>query len=159
MRNVTREALSRLAASDLFGAVGQPAFDDRVIQVASWRDATKSHSSQFWEYLEYELSNKLTIELHDNHPERYSGWNEIVDECRPTVDACVERGLAKLTDVPDVKDVYNNATWNILGAIMEIEYSDVVPVGFFCGIFDWHCRGHYPCGQLDPYPEGRLVLY
>jgi hypothetical protein len=160
MRDVSQKAIDVLRTADLFSAAGHTVLDDRIIQLATWRDAVKAHESQLWAYWKEHLSNNLTSTLHQIDRPRYSAtWNAVVDECRPTILACLDKALLPRHEVENKPAVRANASWNILFGIMEIEYSDVVPLGFFHYVFEWYCRGHYPCGWDGEYPEGRLLLY
>jgi hypothetical protein len=160
MRITTRHTLNQLVNCDLFGRVGDSVEDDGIVQVATWRDAIKAHESVHWQYWMENERNRLTSELHKTCRERYNvTWNVIVNECRDIVSECVREALLRFSVIPGIDSVRINAEWNILGALMEAEYSDVISPGFFTDVVTWHFAGHYPCGRDDRFPKGRLLIY
>jgi hypothetical protein len=159
MRDVTKEALARLEQSELFKHVGEPVDDDKIVQVASLQDAIKLHRSLWWEYIRVETMNKLTSLLHYEYIERYRIWNQLVDECAPIKNTCIDKALNIHIKHNNRMEIRNEVSWNIFHGLMEIEYSDLVPTGLFYMIYEWHCKGHYPCGFMDRYPEGKLIIY
>jgi hypothetical protein len=47
----------------------------------------------------------------------------------------------------------------LVHACVEQEYADVVAPAFFSRLAEWYLRGHYPCGWLGDYPDGKIMVY
>jgi hypothetical protein len=160
MRDVTRHTLNQIVNCDLFGRVGEPVDDDRIVQVATWKDAIKAHESVYWQHWILEERNRLTMALHKHARARYSAtFGKVTDECEGIVREVVSKSLARFSSVPGIDTVKTNAEWNVLGGLMEAEYSDIVPTGFFTEALHWHFQGHYPCSRDDTFPKGRFLIY
>ena len=50
-------------------------------------------------------------------------------------------------------------TRDILGACVELEYSDLRPLGFYPHLSAVCLQGHFPCGWDGLYPSGHLLIY
>jgi hypothetical protein len=158
MRDQTKESLQALNMAALFSALGQEVDDPKIVQGASWRDAQKSEQSDVWKYWRYDRSNHISQTVHDIDKPRFNAtWNDVSDQCKPIVLACIERDLSKASGAHDNAGIIVNTRWNLVAAMMEVEYSDIMPTGFFSELFRWYCLGHYPCGWYGDYPQGHLL--
>src|SRR5262245_3964859 len=92
--------------------------------------------------------------------DRYQEWNNLVGEIKVILEPLAEkkgRGLA--LPVPAWTTVMSALKWDILHACMELEYADLRPPGFFCGLMDFYLGGHFPCGWGERRPDGTIQLF
>ncbi|HKD26343.1 MAG TPA: hypothetical protein VKC66_10620 [Xanthobacteraceae bacterium] len=54
----------------------------------------------------------------------------------------------------------DSTTWDVLGALMENSYlSSRHQAYFFLELLWVYEAGHFPCGWLGDWPDGKLVVY
>jgi hypothetical protein len=119
-----------------------------------------SCSSLDWENLCLEASNQYAGQLARRNRARWDQWNAVVDGIRPTVVAFVERKIRSVVTEHSLPKAFEDTVrWDILHVCMEAEYADVFPPGFYASQAYWYVQGHFPCGWVGAFPEGKLVLY
>ena len=131
--------------------------------IANWGEAIEACSKPDWVNTTLEARNILTSFLHKNAPSRYQNWNKIT---RIAKEDCIQR-LAETVWIPFAKDHSLGITfvdcvrWDILGAIMEHEYSNVPKrPTFFLQLLSVYSAGHFACGWTKgTYPNGQLQVY
>jgi hypothetical protein len=159
MKDQTLSALKKLEDADWFSAVGNIDTEAAIV-LHSWKEATESCSSTSWRDLLLEASNRYTEKLASRSKERWNQWNSVVREVKkitvPLVAAKTERVVGENRLPHTFQNVVN---WDILHIVMESEYSDVFPPGFFASQAYWYVRGHFPCGWSGSFPEGKLIIY
>jgi hypothetical protein len=142
-----------------FHAVGQP-IEASVTQVNSWPAAAKNLKGREWQKIKLNWSNDLSEWLCIHHRDRFQQWNDLVNELKPKfmplVAASVERA------VPDVdirKPICDAVNWDILGLLMESEYSDLRTPKYYAALGLVYFDGHFPCGWDTKHPGGRMIVY
>lgn len=159
MNQSTEAMVARLHAVELFAAVGQPVADDYSL-VRSWPEAVRHSASDRWESIEQEEDNRLSQAVFNVSRELFQRWNDVVRELKQHIIPFVSDAVAKLGIEADIaRQVVDSANWDLLGLLLESEYSTIVEPGFFSRIGHWYLLGHFPCGWDGDYPTGRLVLY
>jgi hypothetical protein len=131
-------------------------------RVRSWTTAMQACQSATWENVELEAQNQLTMWLHRNDPEHYEAWNDIVDVHKTEViTPLVREKLAPFQFERGLDSVFVNAiSWDVLGALMENSYlSSRHRAYFFLELLWVYEAGHFPCGWLGDWPDGKLVVY
>jgi hypothetical protein len=59
----------------------------------------------------------------------------------------VERNIGPIVTQHALPEVVGHCVlWDVLGARMESEYSDICPTAFFSDLIGWYKRGRFPCG-------------
>ncbi len=48
---------------------------------------------------------------------------------------------------------------DLLYIVLDSSYGPPAPAGIYSRLLDAYASGHYPCGWIGEYPEGRLVVY
>jgi hypothetical protein len=165
MKTRTKDLLGRLDGSDWFSTVGQPLPEPlrgSVIPVSSWVEAVECCSSIEWENFGLEQRNQLTMNLSSHARDRYRKWNDITDSIKKVIEPLVAKKLAsvakKIGGATGRKQIQNNVKWDMLGACMELEYSDVREPNFFCGLMELYYAGRFPCGWGEVDDAGKVRL-
>jgi hypothetical protein len=166
MTRQTRELLKELEEAAWFAVVGRPlaeAASGSVVLVSSWEDALACYSSQHkWSCLKLEQGYELRAYLQTHAPDRRRAWNLSVREVKKSLLPLVQkktRPVVRRLTIPQAATVQHAAECDILGACMELEYSDVRPPGFYCSLVLWYLGGRFPCGWGERLPAGEVRLY
>jgi len=135
--------------------------DTEVADVlSSWDEAIQSCSSIEWENLCLEAANQYCLRLVERSPERWEKWNEIVSEVKPIAEALVREKTKQVIDANNLPKVFlDTVNWDIVHLLMESEYADVYPPGFYASQAYWYVKGHFPCGWKGEFPNGKLIIY
>src|SRR5258708_2980670 len=87
-------------------------------------------------------------------------WKGRGREVKKITRPLVDRKTATVVREHALPDIFKiQVHWDIMGFCMEAEYADVCPPGFFTSIGHWYVNGHFPCGWLGAFPQGKLVIY
>lgn len=155
----TEATLEQLRQAHWFSRVG--VHDAKVARVlSSWREAIEHCTSPDWEDLCQEAVNQYSERLIERSPERYRHWNAVVEMVRPVARALVNektRDVVERYRLP--KGFVDTVRWDIIHLLMEAEYADVYPPGFFASQAYWYVKGHFPCGWDGVFPQGLLIIY
>lgn len=155
----TLATLKELREARWFAAVGQPA-DESVILVASWAEAVRTCSSVEYEELQQEASNGYSQALSRAAPDRFNSWNRIVEEVRAESDPLVSDKATAIAAENGLPQVFlDTVRWDILHVLIEAEFADILPPGFFASNAYWYVAGRFPCGWKGRFPEGKLMVY
>ncbi|MBL8819747.1 MAG: hypothetical protein JNL58_27225 [Planctomyces sp.] len=155
----TTKTLSKLEKANWFASVG---VNDATtaIMVSSWSEAIEYCSSVEWENLAIEAANHYRARLVQRSMERFSQWNDIVDQLKPTTESLVRRKIESVVREHSLPKVFEDTVqWDILHVCMEAEYADIYPPGYYASQAYWYVNGHFPCGWDGEFPEGRIVIY
>lgn len=159
MHERTLNTLDELEKADWFGSVGKMDSESALV-LSSWGEAIESCSSDDWQNLLLEASNRYTEQLMKNSMERFRQWNSIVDEVKPVTMDLVKRKIAKVSMENQLPKIFEDTVnWDMLHLAMEAEFADVYPPGFFASQGYWYVHGHFPCGWKGNFPEGELVIF
>ena len=160
-----RDLPTRIGAIRWFANCGKPLALDLTMKVdraRSWPMAMQACQSAAWENVELEAQNQLHMWLHQNDPDRCQAWNDIVTVHKTEVIApLIKEKLApfQLEHGLDAAFV-DSTTWDVLGALMENSYlSSRHQAYFFLELLWVYEAGHFPCGWLGDWPDGKLVVY
>lgn len=155
----TQATVAKLEKVQWFRAVGQKDTEGAVV-LSSWEEAIRSCSSDDWQDLLLEAANRYCEQLVVHSKERFRQWNTIVDELKPVVVSLVARKTKQVVRANQLPQVFvDTVNWDILHLVMEAEYADVYPPGFYASQAYWYVQGHFPCGWQGAFPDGKLVIY
>jgi hypothetical protein len=159
MKESTRLTLAALSEATWFRNVGLRDTDAAEV-LSSWDDAIESCSTLEWENLCLEAANQYRDRLVERDPDRFASWNEIVAEVKPAAQALVLAKTAAIVARQSLPRVFvDTVDWDALHILMEAEFADVFPPGFYAGQAYWYVAGHFPCGWRGRFPQGRLVIF
>jgi hypothetical protein len=160
MNSKTEELLARLGGMEWFSRAGLRDFEPAT-QLNSWKEAILfATDGRQWEAFRLERRNELTVFLHNHAMDRYRKWNEITAELRSRVAPMVHSRVANVTALHNLPDAFESCVrWDILGACMESEYSDLRTPGFYTELAAVYLKGHFPCGWDGLYPAGHFLVY
>jgi hypothetical protein len=92
--------------------------------------------------------------------DRYRKWNEITVDLKGRIEPMVSRKITNLSVAQNLPKAFENCVrWDVLGACMEAEYSDLRPLGFYTDLAAVYLNGHFPCGWEGLYPSGHFLVY
>jgi len=155
----TLASLDQLRAADWFRNVGICDAENAIV-LGSWAEAIASCSSTNWENLCLEAANQYCERLVERSPDRFSAWNDVANDVKPSVVALVAEKAAHVVAAHALPKVFvDTVNWDILHLAMEAEFADVYPPGFYASQAFWYLNGHFPCGWDGAFPEGTLVVY
>jgi hypothetical protein len=155
----TIATLNRLENADWFSRVG---VKDAAIAIvlSSWEEAIAHCSSLEWENLCLEAANQYREHLLERSKERFERWNDVVREVKKIVIPLVQRKIEPVVRANNLPISFENTVnWDILHLLMESEYADVYPPGFYAGQAYWYAKGHFPCGWQGGFPGGVPIVY
>ena len=159
MRLTTKATLATLIQAQWFDTVGVHDTDSAIV-LSSWGEAIESCSSPEWEDLCLEAANQYRERLLERSLERFRKWNEIVDEMKPLAQALVQEKCQQVVEENNLPQVFlDTVDWDIIGVLMEAEYADVYPPGYYASQAYWYVHGHFPCGWQGKFPKGKLIIY
>jgi len=156
----TKATLEEAEQAQWFSCVGVR--DTKVAEVlSSWEEAIESCSSYAWEDLCLEATNQYRERLIERSRERFRQWNDIVRAVKPFAESLARQKTAGvLAEFKLPKVFLDRVRWDMLHLLMESEYADVYPPGFYGAQAFWYVKGHFPCGWRDGrFPKGKLVIY
>jgi hypothetical protein len=160
MNTKSEELLDALDRIDWFSRVGLPDFQPATM-LDSWQQAIAfATGRRDWESFRLERRNDLTAFLHKNSIDRYGKWNEITADLKKRIEPLVHRKITDVSVEHSLPKAFEHCVrWDCLGACMEVEYSDLRPLGFYTQLAAVYLRGHFPCGWDGQYPSGHLLIY
>ena len=160
MNAKSEEFLAALDCNDWFSCVGLRDLQPATV-LDSWTEAIAfAVDGRHWESFRLERRNDLTVFLHNHARDRYRRWNEITADLRGRVEPMVCRKIASVSVANHLPKAFEHCVrWDILGACMETEYSDLRPLGFYTELAAVYLKGHFPCGWDGVYPSGHLLIY
>lgn len=159
MHPSTIATLDELRRAHWFSKVG--VVDEPGCKVlSSWEEAIASCTSPDWLDLCLEVSNRFREHLVERSHQRFQQWNKICEEVDPVVWALVREKTRAVVEKHKLPEVFQKIVfWDMLYIVMECEYADVYPPGFYVSQGYWYVKGHFPCGWEGPIPDGRLIIY
>jgi hypothetical protein len=159
MNAKSEKLLVALDSIEWFARTGVQDVDATVVD--SWQQAILlATNERDWESFRLERRGELTVFLHQNAMERYRRWNELTLELKKIVEPLVSRKIEDAVTVQHLPSTFEaTVRWDILGACMEAEYSDLSKLGFYTDLAGVYLNGHFPCGWDGPWPIGRFVVY
>ncbi len=160
MHPSTIATLEILEREDWFRNIG--VHDTQAADVlSSWSEAIESCSSPEWEDLCLEAVNQYCQRIFERSPTEFRKWNQRVEEVKPHCQALVRRKTRDVIEKNLLPKVFiDTVDWDILHVLMESEYANVFPPGYYTSQAYWYVKGHFPCGWRGPFPNGgRLVIY
>lgn len=159
------DMVSRVGAVDWFAHCGEPLTLDLSMeteQVRDWPAAIDSCKKPNWENTELEAQNQLTLWLHLNDRVNYRKWNNIVRTHKTSIVNSLTDSFLKPFQTQHGLDIVfvHSVQWDILGALMENSYlRSGHRAFFFLELFLVYEAGHFPCGWIGDWPQGKLRLY
>ena len=155
----TVRAIQDLEKAAWFSRVGVKDTTAAIV-LSSWQEAIKHCSSLEWENLCLEAVNQYCERLVERSKERWQRWNDIAIEIRPVAQALVQKKTKQVIEENNLPKVFQDTVdWDIAHLLMEAEYADVYPPGYYASQAYWYTKGHFPCGWEGKFPEGKLIIY
>jgi hypothetical protein len=160
MNSRSEEFLATLERIDWFSCVGLRDLEPATV-LDSWKEAIIfATDRRQWESFRLERRNELTVFLHQNAMDRYRKWNEITADLKERIVPMVRRKITSVSVEHKLPESFEHCVrWDILGACMETEYSDLRPAGFYTEMAAVYLKGHFPCGWDGLYPSGHFLIY
>lgn len=160
MQDQTMLLLARLEKADWFARIGLKDTEEAVV-LSSWQEAALSCSALRWEAVEMEASSLLGGRVQEIALDRYHGdWSNHVHEVKPHVRTLLRKKAEPISREQNLPKAFEGSVeWDILGACLELEYADICPPLFFGNLAQWYLKGHFPCGWLGNFPDGKLIIY
>jgi hypothetical protein len=157
----TAATLAELEKAEWFSRVGIDDTEGSVIVLSSWQQAVEICGSTETKNLWLEAANQYHMRVLERSKERYRQWNGIANELRPIVNGLVGRKIEAVARENLLPKVFqDHVRWEMIFLLMESEFADVYPPGFFASHAYWYVAGHFPCGWQGNFPkEGRLIVY
>jgi len=159
MHERTILTLSELEKSIWFRNVGVKDTDKAII-LSSWDEAIKHCSEPNWEDLCLEATNRFSELILRKSKERYNKWNEIVEDIKENTISLVKskiEHIVKKNHLPSILE--DTVQWDILHLCIESEFADIVEPGFYASQAYWYVAGHFPCGWMGDFPDGKLIIF
>ena len=79
---------------------------------------------------------------------------------KPLAQALVQEKCQQVVEENNLPQVFlDTVDWDIIGVLMEAEYADVYPPGYYASQAYWYVHGHFPCGWQGKFPKGKLIIY
>lgn len=86
-------------------------------------------------------------------------WMPAMQRLQPVTADLIRRKAGPTRDAEGLPDLFVTVVgWIVLHALMEAEFSAVLPAGWYGACGAWILRGHFPCGWEGAWPDGRLVV-
>jgi hypothetical protein len=162
---VETDIASRIESIDWFSNCGEPISLDISMEmelVTNWQDAIASLLESVWENVELEAQNQLTVWLHLYDHDAYQNWNKIVDVHKNAILNPLTEGKIIPFQTKQALDVVlvHSVRWDILGALMENSYlGSGHKAFFFLELLMVYESGHFPCGWVGEWPQGKLRVF
>jgi len=150
----TLAAAEQIKASELFKHCGELVADENVIQVHSWSEAIAPAQSKDWGYASMESINLCSDVLVSSARDRYQQWNDIVGTIK-----YILLDIFKVVKKTQQEDVSKNVRWVLINYLVEKEYQDLYPNGYYQEWIKWYFAGHHICGWKGEFPDGKLIVY
>ncbi len=156
----TLNLLQQFRDLEWFTSVGLKDLRD-VVFISSWQDALKNCETLEWENTAIEAANQLSGQIVSVSMERFRLWNLIVRDAKTITVPLVKQKISNviLNNKGLSKRFEGCVQWDILHAVMESEYSDLVAPSFYANLSQCYLRGHFPCGWDGQYPDGKLMVF
>lgn len=157
---------ARLAQIEWFANRGKPMQLDltmEIQQARSWEEAMTYCKSLTWQNATLEAQNQLSMVLNWNDRAAFqANWNPtVVAHKKETLGPLVESKIVPFQKQHGLDERLIHAVqWDILGALMENSFmKSKHSCFFFLELLQVYEAGHFPCGWIGEWPEGKLVLY
>ncbi len=153
------ELCQRINAASLLVNVGQPLPDEAIKSLSNWTQALRARKRHGWENYLIDRRNEFGLNIQEISIDRYNQWNTHVNFCTPLIQDHIQRAARQIPNTLDVKPIHADTLKCLRLAVIEQCYSDIVPPDFFTRLSEWFFKGHYACGWIGRYPEGKCVVY
>jgi hypothetical protein len=156
------DLLTALRSVNWFHAIGQTIESSDVDRVRCWQEALKYCAKALYKgAARIEARNQLTVALSENYATRYQQtYNALVDDINALIVPLIQQKTSFLDSrIKDSEDFQIAVQYDLRGACLELEYTDLIGPIFYLGAIDWYFAGHFPCGWNGRFPKGRLVVF
>ena len=155
--------LEKLRHVGWFSSIGTPVVSKtKTTPVSSWEEAFMLAEHPVTRWCNVEGKKQLYEKLAKTNYSRFVQWNDVARSVLPPIQRVIDEHI--LPAVPSVNFPKRTRVWiqsQILSALMEIAYSDCVPVTLFLDQIELYEAGHFPCGWLvqspDDFPQGASI--
>jgi hypothetical protein len=162
--SVDRAFLQNVSSIGWFRLCGQPpalTLPFVVQPVHSWHEAVAACQSEEGRSANLEARNELSSFLHEKHPRRFQRWNDLADDikraCIAPLASEVWQPFAQRNNLPAA--FVDCVSWQVLAAAVENEYRECqgLPM-YFSHLLQVYRHGHFPCGWIGRWPQGKLLV-
>ena len=155
------KTIDTLVGMDWFANVAQPipSIDESVVSVTDWHEAAASCSEPLWEDVCTEARNDLTMHLNSVCKAEFQSWNEVVNNAKRELAAPWKRMRSKLGIEGSPQVVADCVEWDTMHAVACEHYAAWNPPRFFARLLTIYQNGHFPCGWVGTWPEGKFRVY
>ena len=155
----TEATLQELRQSEWFRNVGVRD-TQRADVLSSWDEAVESCASPDWEDLCLEAANQYRERLAEASRAEFARWNDVDGLVKPAAVSLVREKASSVVAAHQLPKVFvDTVEWDVLHLLMECEFADVHPPGFYASQAYWYANGHFPCGWSGEFPQGRLIIF
>lgn len=125
-----------------------------------WASNTEDMLSS-WKNVQLAAQNQLTRWLCDNRPDDYSKWDEVAEKHEEPINALIKEKVTPFQKKHELPDCFSQSvTCDMSYALMENSF---LWTGHRCCFFLellWvYEAGHFPCGWVGKWPDGKLLVY
>lgn len=170
MRDDTIKLLEEIRGLPLFSRLGQPCSHTSV---SSWDLALKLCAGEVWSSVQLMTKNRAADKITALDWHRSQTWNVVCAELRPQILEIVRSAVGQIAASRKVtEDFAPSVSWDLLGVLIEVEFSDIFPPSFYLPrIYPVYREGHFPCGWTgskldtdwssgdDPLPDAQILVY
>lgn len=155
------KTIETLVGVDWFSNVGQPipAIGESVVYISDWREAVASCSEPNWEDVCTEARNDLTMHLNRVCNAEFQSWNEVVNDAKLALAEPWKRMRSKLENEGLPQIVAECVEWDTMHAVACERYAAWNPPRFFERLLSFYQSGHFPCGWVGTWPEGKVRVF
>lgn len=126
----------------------------------AWASQTE-HMRSSWKNVQLAAQNQLTRWLCDNRPDDYSRWDDIAGKHEESTNALIREKILPFQKNHELPDCFiQSVNCDISFACMENSY---LWTGHRCCFFLellWvYEAGHFPCGWVGKWPDGKLLVH
>ena len=146
---------------DWFSNVGLPVVGDpeELVQVTSWAQACESCEGRVWDDVQLDASNNLTAFLSLTCRMEYRKWNTIVNAVKTEFEPAWAKMRRRVKELGLPVTVIHCVQWDTCAAAAEQAYLQWNPPFFFARLMRFYESGHFPCGWVGDWPDGKLLVF
>ncbi len=159
MKENTKEWITILRTADWLSNLGQAVEDPSVVVVQSWEEA-RSLMEGDWDIVLHETCNAFRIALVTKDKNAFQTWDAVAPEIEQTVESLIQE---KFNSIPRSERqppyLEEGIALYLTYGLLEQEYESYVRPNFYTWLMFWISRGRMPCGWIEEFPNGQLVIF
>jgi hypothetical protein len=163
MKQIVLDEIDRILAMPLFSKCGSwTPVDTATIPCKDIHSAISLMDDHTWfGVIKLSADNHITEKLFGYCRDIYnSTWRPVNDYIYPITGAHIFKCLDCFVLTEEYRSTAKiSANTDIIGYLLELQYSEYVPPGFFTSVFKYYEQGYMPCGWDGEYPNGKLIVF